>query len=324
MARPLRVEYAGAFYHVVNRGNAGEKIFKSKRDREKFFEYIEKAVERFSIKVHTYCLMDNHYHLLIETPDPNLSKAVQWLNVSYAAYFNRKRQRRGHLFHGRFKSVLVDQDEYLKHLSRYIHLNPVRAKIAESPAEYSFSSYREYIGKAKAFSWLETGFILSQFGRKKREAIRNYQRFVEDVDLDTLENPEKDLTGGFILGPADFVQWVKETYLSFRSDEKEISGLRKLKPAIEIDWIIDRVADEFECSRDAILMKGRKRNIARDMAIYLARDLTGESGVTLGRIFGNISGAGITLRYNHLSKEMDGNKSLKGKMNKLKRGIINI
>ena len=147
---------------------------------------------------------------------------------------------------------------------------------------------------------------------------------MEDVDLDTLENPEKDLTGGFILGPADFVQWVKETYLSFRSDEKEISGLRKLKPAIEIDGIIDRLADEFECSRDAILMKGRKRNIARDMAIYLARDLTGEYGVTLGRIFGNISGAGITLRYNHLSKEMERNKSLKGKMNKLKRRIINI
>ena len=103
------------------------------------------------------------------------------------------------------------------------------------------------------------------------------------------------------------MQRVKETYLSSRTDEKEISGPRKLKPALEIEGIIDRVADEFKCSRDAILVKGRKRNIARDMAIYLARDLTGESGVTLGRIFGNISGAGITLRYNHLSKEIEGN-----------------
>ena len=121
MARPLRVEFPGAFYHVVNRGNAGEAIFRSDRDREKFLEYLGTTVERFGIKVHTYCLMTNHYHFLIETPEANLSRAVQWLNVSYAAYFNRRRQRCGHLFQGRFKSILVDADTYLKHLSRYIH-----------------------------------------------------------------------------------------------------------------------------------------------------------------------------------------------------------
>ncbi|MBW1742575.1 MAG: transposase [Deltaproteobacteria bacterium] len=101
MARPLRVEYPGAFYHVINRGNAGEDLFRSKRDREKFLEYFEKTVEQFSIKIHTYCLMTNHYHFLVETPEANLSRAVQWLNVSYAVYFNRKRQRSGHLFQGR-------------------------------------------------------------------------------------------------------------------------------------------------------------------------------------------------------------------------------
>ena len=106
MARPLRFEYPGAYYHIINRGNAGENIFNSVRDREKFLEYLEKAVERFSIIVHTYCLMTTHYHLLIETPQPNLSAAIQWLNVSYAAYYNKKRRRSGHLFQGRFKSIL--------------------------------------------------------------------------------------------------------------------------------------------------------------------------------------------------------------------------
>ncbi len=109
----MRIEYPGAFYHVINRGNAGEKIFKSKRDKGKFLEYLEKAVERFSIIIHTYCLIDNHYQLLMETPEANLSVAVQWVNVSYAVYFNRKRQRSGHLFQGRFKAILVDADEYL-------------------------------------------------------------------------------------------------------------------------------------------------------------------------------------------------------------------
>ena len=323
MARPLRVEYAGAFYHVINRGNAREKIFKSKRDRVKFLEYIEKAVERFSIKIHTYCLMSNHFHLLVETPEPNLSKAIQWLNVSYAAYFNRKRQRSGHLFQGRFKSVLVEQDEYLKHLSRYIHLNPVRAKVVEGPAEYPWSSYREFIGKDKASPWLERGLVLSQFGRKKKQAIQNYKVFVESVDLNTLENPEKDLTGGFILGSNDFVQWVKETFLSSRTDDKEIPQLRKLKPVIEVKTVVDAVADEFGISREMILSKGLKRNRARDIAIYLARDLTGESGAMLGEYFGNISGAAITVRYNHLLKEIDRKKRLKAKVNKLKRKRIN-
>jgi len=128
MARPLRIEYPGAFYHVMHRGNAKSNIFLSDRDREKFFEYLDSSVERFELKIHTYCLMTNHYHLIVETPQPNLSQAIKWINVSYAAYFNRKRQRSGHLFQGRFKAIVVDADAYLKHLSRYIHLNPIRAK----------------------------------------------------------------------------------------------------------------------------------------------------------------------------------------------------
>ncbi len=323
MARPLRVEYAGAFYHVINRGNAGAAIFKSTNDRERFLDRIGRAVERFSLKIHTYCLMMNHYHLLVETPETNLSKAIQWLNVSYAAYFNLKHNRRGHLFQGRFKSILIDEDVYLKQLSRYIHLNPLRAKLVKDPSDYLWSSYREFVGKARAHSWLETKWLLRQFGRKKRDAIKNYRDFVEKIDFNTLGNPEKELTGGYILGSADFVQWIKETYLSSRSDEKEIPQLKKLKPTIDIEKIVDVVGDEFNCGRDMILAKGRKRNSARDVAIFLARDLTGESGVRLGEFFGKISGAAITGRCTYVSRELDRNKRLEKKINKLKRRIIN-
>ena len=117
MARPLRIEYPGAFYHVMNRGNAGQDLFRTKRDWERFLECLETAVERFSLKIHAYCLMTTHYHLLVETMDANLSRAVQWINVSFAAYFNRKRNRQGHLFQGRFRSILVEAEEYLKELS---------------------------------------------------------------------------------------------------------------------------------------------------------------------------------------------------------------
>ena len=149
MARPLRVEYPGAYYHVINRGNNQEKIFLNDRDKQKFLEYLGKANERFSVIIHTYCLMSNHFHLLVQTPEPNLSRAMQWINVSYATYFNRKRGRCGHLFQGRFKAILIDADGYLKHLSRYIHVNPVRAKIVSTPSKYQWSSYSAYIGKEK-------------------------------------------------------------------------------------------------------------------------------------------------------------------------------
>jgi REP element-mobilizing transposase RayT len=323
MARPLRVEYAGAFYHVMNRGNAGEDVFISERDKQKFTEYLEKLVERFSIIIHTYCLMGNHYHLLIETPQTNLSLAMQWLNVSYATYHNRKYHRSGHLFQGRFKSVLVDADEYLKHLSRYIHLNPVRAKIVQKPEEYRWSSYPAFIGKTKVPEWLETGWLLSSFGKKKKAAMQNYEAFVDGVDSDTLENPAKDLVGGFILGDSDFVNWVKETFLSKRNDEDEIPQLKRLKPQVTVDAIVQAVCASFGSSEKQIREKGRKGNKARDIAIYLARDLSRSSCKELGHFFGSISGAAITVRYNHVTTEMQGDRRLNRQLKRIRKQILN-
>ena len=317
MARPLRVEYPGAFYHVINRGNAGEDVFKSLRDREKFLEYLEVATSRFFIRIHTYCLMTNHYHLLVETPEANLSRAIQWVNVSYAVYFNAKRGRRGHLFQGRFKSVLVDADEYLKQLSRYIHLNPVRAKMVASVSDYPWSSYSFFIGKKKIPKWLETDLLLSQFGRKLKEAKKNYKAFVENVDAESLENPSKEMKGGFILGDEEFLKWVKEQFLSFRPDDKEKPQLKRLKPRVDMNDIVSVVGESFGSEPEQILAKGKKRNIARDVAIYLSRNLTGKGGNELGRIFGNVSGAAITMRHKAVSEQIKKNRRLKSRVNKL-------
>ncbi len=323
MARPLRVEYPGAFYHVINRGNAGAAVFKSIRDREKFLEYLGKAAKRFSIRIHTYCLMTNHYHLLVETPDPNLSRAIQWINVSYATYFNRKRDRRGHLFKGRFKSILIDADEYLKHLSRYIHLNPVRAKMIDRPSGYLWSSYPAFTGGEKPPCWLETDWLLSQFGKKRKDAEKNYRCFVEDVEIEAIDNPSDSVVGGFILGAPDFVNWVKDTFLRPRSDVKEIPQLRQLKPAISIETVIEAVCSEFGCDAESVIQKGRKNNRARDIAIYLARDLTGRMAVRLGEYFGNISGPAITLRYQHMAKQKANSKNIDRQVAKIRRIVLN-
>jgi REP element-mobilizing transposase RayT len=324
MARPLRVEYPGAFYHVINRGNAGEDVFKSLRDREKFLEYLETAASRFSIRIHTFCLMTNHYHLLVETPEANLSRAIQWINVSYAVYFNIKRERHGHLFQGRFKAVLVDADEYLKQLSRYIHLNPVRAKMVESASDYPWSSYSLFVGRKKVPKWLETDWLLSQFGRNLKEAKKNYKSFVENVDAGSLENPSKEITGGFILGDEGFVEWVKARFLSVQLDDKEKPQLKKLKPKVVIDDIVCAVGKSFDSPPEQILSKGKKRNRARDVAIYLARDLTGMGGKELGEIFGKVSGAAITMRHKAVSEKIRKNKRLKDQIGRLTKRIINI
>jgi putative transposase len=281
MARPLRVEFPGSFYHIINRGNAGEDVFKSFRDREKFLEYLEVASSRFSLRIHTYCLMTNHYHLLVETPGANLSQAVQWINASYAVYFNIKRQRRGHLFQGRFKSLLVDADEYLKHLSRYIHLNPVRAKMVESASAYPWSSYPFFIGKLKMPEWLAGDWLLSQFGKNLREARKNYQAFVENVDPWALEDPGKSPVGGFIIGSQDFVNWVKERFLSSEQASKEKPQLTALQSGVSLSDIVAAAGDMFVVGSERILAKGKKKNLARDVAIYLSRNLTrlGNTGV---------------------------------------------
>jgi putative transposase len=324
MTRPLRVEYPDAFYHVINRGNYQEKIYLNDRDKEKFIEYLEKAAERFSVIFHGYCLMSNHYHLLIQTPDSNLSKAMQWINVSYATYFNRKRDRHGHLFQGRFKAILIDADEYLKHLSRYIHLNPVRAKMVSSPSDYQWSSYRAFIGKQKSARFLETDWLLSTFGKNKKQARQSYKDYVEKVDAKTLENPGAQISEGFLLGDTNFIKWVRETFLSDRDDQEEIPELKKLKPRIAIEDVVQAVSDKFETSADQITVKGRKNNKAREVAIHLARDMCGLSCKQLGIYFGGVSGALITIMHKRIAEETSQNRRLRLRVDNIRKRIFNI
>ena len=324
MARPLRVEYAGAFYHVMNRGNRSEDIFHSAYDREKFFDYLATVNQRFSIKVHTYCLMTNHYHLLVETAEPNLSSAIKWLNGSYATYTNTKRQKCGHLFQGRFKSILVEADEYLKHLSRYIHLNPVRAKLSALPSEYQWSSYAAFIGKAKPPQWLETRWLLSCFGKSQKESRRNYKQFVEGVDAMSVKNPFADVTGGLILGNADFVRWVKGTFLDEKNESSEFPQLKKLKPKITPEEIIREVCREFGTEKDAIIGKGAKLNVGRDVAIYLSRQYSGDTCKALGEYYGKVSGAAITMAFNRVQTTIHSDKGLKRRLMRIQKRILNI
>lgn len=180
MARPLRIEYAGALYHVTSRGNAQADIYADKIDREQFLTLLHHVNNRFDWYCHAYCLMDNHYHLLIETGNANLSKGMKVLNGSYTQYFNRQHKRVGHVFQGRFKAIIVQKDSYLLELSRYIVLNPVRAEMIRQPKDWPWSSYRATAGLTDAHPCLTTDWILAGFGRTKARATENYCAFVKE------------------------------------------------------------------------------------------------------------------------------------------------
>ena len=228
MARPLRITFPGAFYHVTSRGNERKNIFKNDGDRERFLEYLESAFERYQASIHAYCLMDNHYHLLLETPSGNLPQIMRHINGAYTTYFNIKWKRVGHLFQGRYKAILVDIDEYAKALSRYIHLNPVRAELVQTPEQYDWSSYQFYIGRRKPPGWLFKNFILGYFGEKISTAQKVYRRFVNDLIDEEYDSPLKEVVSSTLLGSTDFIEHIKEEYLSKKKPDKELPALKEL------------------------------------------------------------------------------------------------
>ena len=203
MTRPLRIEFNGALYHITSRGNTRQAIFLNEEDFTDFLEILNSVVKRYNFLLHAYCLMNNHYHLLIETPEGNLSKGMRQLNGLYAQRFNQRHQRVGHLLQGRYQSILVDKENYLLELSRYIVLNPVRAGMVKEPKDYRWSSYQGTSGYQK-IPGLFTDWILSQFGEEKTTI--KYQTFVLSGIKET--SPLKEVKGQLYLGKKTFMDQI--------------------------------------------------------------------------------------------------------------------
>jgi len=179
MARPLRLEYAGALYHVTARGDRRESIYTDDGDRREWLAVMEEVCRRFNWVIHAYCQMTNHYHVVVETPDGNLSRGMRQLNGQYTQRFNRRHGLVGHLFQGRYKAIVVQKESYLLELARYVVLNPVRAGMVQAPGDWSWSSYHLTVGESDAApEWLDVDWLLSCFGKHRSEAVKAYTRFV--------------------------------------------------------------------------------------------------------------------------------------------------
>ena len=227
MARPLRIEFSGALYHVTSRGDRREPIFEDNEDRVLFLGTLAEGVERFNWVCHAYCLMTNHYHLVVETPDGNLSKGMRHLNGVYTQASNRRHARVGHLFQGRFKAILVDKDSHLPELARYVVLNPVRAGMVREPQEWKWSSHRAMAGDVAPPPWLAADALLAHFGKRRAEARRRYRQFVaEGIGR---ESVWKNLRQQIYLGDEKFVERMQQQ-ARMQGDELSIPLAQRRTP----------------------------------------------------------------------------------------------
>ena len=235
MARPIRVEYEGGLYHVTSRGNARQDVFLDSEDYQDFLRLLSTVVERYRWIVHAYCLMTNHYHLLVEIPQANLASGMRQLNGVYAQKFNLRHGRVGHLFQSRYKSFLVEKDSYLLELSRYIVLNPVAAGIVSSPEKWPWSSYRATAGLDKGMEFLHSESIFALFSSLGAKARKLYISYVKEGMGG--ENPLKEARGGFILGGEQFVVKIRE--LLERAGGEEVIKQEKYAARPSLDEIFE-------------------------------------------------------------------------------------
>lgn len=264
MSRPLRIEFPGAFYHVTTRGNARKNIFFDENDRDQFLFLLTATLKKYNWLCHAFCLMNNHYHLLIETIDPTLSNGMKHLNGTYTQRHHFEHQSVGHIFQGRFKAFLIEEQTYFLHVARYIVLNPVRAGMVTDPAEYPWGSYRATAGLESLPSCLTVDRILGQFSDKIFLARKKYKMYVRDGV--GLASPFQDLRGGIILGSRQFIDQLSD-HPDSKFNVKEISTSQRMDGRPTLEELFFDVESSSE----------------RDAAIALATHQLQYSGAEVGR-----------------------------------------
>jgi putative transposase len=348
MARPLRIEWPGAWYHITSRGNERRVIFSDDEERQHFLQLLERQSERFRLRLQAYVLMDNHYHLLLETVESNLSRAMQWLNTSYSQWFNRRHRRVGHLLQGRFGAVLVDWQPWGLEVSRYMHLNPVRVKsrgldkaarqrqragvrkgrgTAEGTLrrrqlrEYQWSSYRAHAGLEERPAWLECDRLLSLLGGTSRqEQQRRYRCYVEEALREGLElSPWEQVRGQVVLGGDEYVTAVRER---LEGSEKEQVGMRELLGRPSWEQVVQAVEEikqeKWEAFRD------RRGDWGRELVLMLAWEHCGLKLKELAERVGGIDYVTVSAAIGRFCRQVNADASLQRLVNQVTRQVLSI
>ena len=317
MARSLRIEFPGAIYHVTSRGNARQQIVRDDADREKRLDWLRRTVETYGWRLHAFALMRNHDHLFVETPEANLSAGMQYLNGSYTSYFNRRHRRCGHLFQGRFKGHLIEEDGYFLEVSRYIHLNPVRAKAVARPQDYRWSSCPGYVRAARVVPWVTYARVLGEFAQTAATARRAYSRFVRAGVEEPPPSPFAGATGGLLVGSERFVTRVR-ALLRARPADDALPELAPLKPRPALEEIAETVAAHFGHDRGLWQPGRRVDDASRAAAAYLARRHFGYAAAAVAAVLGYRGHGGV---HSAVARLEAGNDKLKKTVEKLARKL---
>ena len=319
MGRSWRIEYEGALYHVLSRGNERREIFYGDEDRRLFIATLGDMAERFGIDLYAYVLMNNHYHLVFRTRRANLSRAMQWFGVTYTNRFNARNGRIGHLFQGRFKNMLVESDAYLMRLSFYIHRNPLRAGLVTRLADHRWSSYRAYAYGEKPPLWLRTEEVLSQFQdpRDRHAAYREEMQRYSQEEARLWE----DLRHGFILGTKNFVEVIRRRFLP-DTPKRDIPQQMDLKKNLDLEKILERAIHFLGWDGDfkKTPRVSPDRVLDRDLLLYLIWQLGVRTNSQIGELFG-LTGSAISRRVSVFKTQLINNPSIQKKMSDLKSVI---
>ena len=314
MARPLRIQYPGAVYHITCRGNDRKNIFRDNLDRKKLLEIFVHSLMVYKVKLFSYVLMDNHFHLLVETPLGNLSEFMRQFNITYTGYYNRRHKRIGHLYQGRYKSILVDKEAYLSVLSRYIHLNPVKVKsMLKLPIEervkklkgYPWSSLHGYLNINRRLSFVDYGMVLGEYGGDTEMARKKYKDLLYAELSKDIEIKDK-IIGQSLIGRYEFIEWVKEKFID-KDNSSEIPAVKKIYCYNSAEGIMDAIKEVTGKSPDDLK---EEKGVYRKIAMDLLCKFGGLKGEEIGKIFG-VGYTSVSQERRRLSKKIQKDRKLR-------------
>ena len=319
MSRPLRIEYPGAWYHVMNRGRRREVIFPGPEDYQRFVELLQEGSSMWGVRIAAYCLMPNHYHLLVQTPDANLSRFMRHVDGVYTQRFNRSHECDGSLFRGRYKAILIEADTYMLDLVRYIHRNPLRAGLVSRLDRYRWSSHKAYLSRSRRWSWLYSELVLSMLCQTVGDSADAYREFMQQEESGKLTAVLSKKNVPSVLGSEAFVNWIKRKFKGLRS-RQEVPASRLLAPGLEAIQLA--VCEGYGIDRNELLSSKRgMSNDARNIAVYLARQLSGQTLTAIGNAFGLQHYSSVSSVVSRMKQRIANDRGLRKKVKEIERAI---
>ena len=320
MSRPLRIDYPNAWHHVMNRARRGQDLFVDKADYQQFIDLLQEITDLFNINVAAYCLMPTHYHLMLQTPDANLSRCMRHLNGIYTQRYNVSHSCDGTLFRGRYKSILVDADNYVLQLVRYIHRNPLKAGLVKRLDQYVWSSHIGYLSKAKKWNWIHKHFILDMLTTQINSQIQIYKQFMAQEQDENLVRVLDGKNPPSMLGSEKFISWIKDLFFKEKKD-KEVPASKELAP--DLDKIISEVSNYYNVNPTKLKAVRRgMENEPRDVAIYLIRSMRAEPLMRVGANFGLNQYSSVSSAVTRVKAKLQKDRKFKDRLEHIESNIL--